>query len=213
MFGRKRPDDSDSVETDPPAAENTPASASAAPAGGHPLRQNLRPEVPRPADAIPAAPTSPASPAAATAMPSSTSKEPASVSTPDPKTLIVGRDISLSGDITACDKLIVEGSIEANMQDCRVVEIAESGLFKGKADIGEADISGSFEGTLTVHGRLVIRATGSVRGEVAYGELEIETGGRIQGTIKAPPAAAASATAAPAPAAAPTAAPASAAKA
>jgi cytoskeletal protein CcmA (bactofilin family) len=80
------------------------------------------------------------------------------------------------------------------MQDCRVVEIAESGLFKGQADIGEADISGAFEGTLTVHGRLVIRATGSVRGEVAYGELEIETGGRIQGTIKAPSASVAPAT-------------------
>jgi cytoskeletal protein CcmA (bactofilin family) len=124
-------------------------------------------------------------------MHSTATKEPASVATPDPKTLIVGRDISLTGDITACDKLIVEGRIEANMQDCRIVEIAESGLFKGSAEIGEADISGAFEGRLKVHGRLVIRATGSVRGEVEYGELEIEGGGQIQGTIKAPAATAA----------------------
>lgn len=113
------------------------------------------------------------------------------MSTPDPKTLIVGREISLNGDITACDKLIVEGRVEANLNDSRFVEIAESGLFKGTAEIDEADISGTFDGSLTVHGRLVIRASGSVKGEVAYGELEIECGGQIQGTIKAPASAAA----------------------
>ena len=30
--------------------------------------------------------------------------------------LIVGREISLSGEITSCDKLIVEGSVEANLK-------------------------------------------------------------------------------------------------
>ena len=195
MFGRKKPGDSDSVTANPPAADAPAADRAAAAAAGHPLRQNLRPEVPRPAAAIPAVPTNPA--AAPAGMPSPTAKEPASMATPDPKTLIVGRDISLTGDITACDKLIVEGRIEANMQDCRIVEIAESGLFKGKADIGEADISGAFEGSLKVRGRLIIRATGSGTGEVEYGELEIgqivadPNQPRIQGAIKAPAAAAA----------------------
>src|SRR5207302_10198484 len=30
------------------------------------------------------------------------------------RTLIVGREISLSGEITSCDRLVVEGSVEAN---------------------------------------------------------------------------------------------------
>src|SRR6516225_9487949 len=33
--------------------------------------------------------------------------------------LIVGREITLSGEITSCDKLIVEGSVEANLTNCR----------------------------------------------------------------------------------------------
>src|SRR4051794_13879616 len=45
--------------------------------------------------------------------------------------LIVGREISLSGEITQCDRLVVEGSVEANLVGCRDIDIAESGLFKG----------------------------------------------------------------------------------
>ena len=53
--------------------------------------------------------------------------------------LTVGREITLSGEITSCDKLIIEGSVEANLNNCRDVEIAESGLFKGSAAIEEAE--------------------------------------------------------------------------
>ena len=41
--------------------------------------------------------------------------------------LTVGREITLSGEITSCDKLIIEGSVEANLNNCRDVEIAEIG--------------------------------------------------------------------------------------
>jgi cytoskeletal protein CcmA (bactofilin family) len=105
--------------------------------------------------------------------------------------LIVGRDISLSGDITSCDELVVEGSVEANIANCRQIEIAETGLFKGAATIEEAEVRGRFEGTLTVRGRLYIRNAGKVTGTVRYGQIEIERGGQISGNIEASPSAAA----------------------
>ncbi len=101
----------------------------------------------------------------------------------DPKCLVVGRDINLNGAITACDRLIVEGSVEASLTDCRVVEIAASGQFKGDATVEQAEISGRFEGNLSVHGRLLVRAGGSVSGDISYGELEVECGGDIKGSI------------------------------
>ena len=103
---------------------------------------------------------------------------------PDPKTLIVGREISLNGQITACDKLIVEGKVEASLSDSRFIEIAETGMFKGAADIEEAEIRGVFEGKLSVRGRLLIRGTGKVIGEIRYGQIEIECGGQISGTVE-----------------------------
>jgi cytoskeletal protein CcmA (bactofilin family) len=101
--------------------------------------------------------------------------------------LIVGREITLSGEITSCDKLIVEGSVEANLTNCRDVEIAESGLFKGSASIEEAEIRGRFEGNLVVRKRLLIKASGRVSGTIRYGQIEIECGGQISGDIQAQP--------------------------
>ena len=102
--------------------------------------------------------------------------------------LTVGREITLSGEITSCDKLIIEGSVEANLNNCRDVEIAETGLFKGSASIEEAEIQGRFEGNLTVRKRLLIKASGRVSGTIRYGQIEIECGGQISGDIQAQPA-------------------------
>ncbi len=100
------------------------------------------------------------------------------------KTLLVGREISLSGQIAACDKLVVEGRVEAELDKCRQLEIAPSGFFKGEADIDEAEISGRFEGTLTVHKRLRVRASARIKGRVSYGQIEVEAGGEISGDIQ-----------------------------
>ena len=106
----------------------------------------------------------------------------------DLRRLIVVREITLSGEITSCDKLIVEGSVEANLTNCRDVDIAESGLFKGSASIEEAEIRGRFEGNLVVRKRLLIKASGRVSGTIRYGQIEIECGGQISGDIQAQPA-------------------------
>lgn len=101
--------------------------------------------------------------------------------------LIVGREISLSGDITACDILVVEGNIEATLRDGKHVEITEAGHFKGSAEVEEADIAGKFEGSLTVRGRLKLRSTGQIEGTLSYGEIEVEAGGRLVGELKVLP--------------------------
>ena len=101
--------------------------------------------------------------------------------------LIVGPDIKLKGaEITDCDTLVVEGRVEASM-DSRVIQIAEHGVFVGKAGIDVAEIRGRFEGELTARKQLVIRATGKVSGKVRYGKVAIEEGGEISGDIAALP--------------------------
>ena len=101
------------------------------------------------------------------------------------KRLIVGEGLSLSGDITACDLLIVEGSVQVTLNDTRAIEIAETGRFtNGKASVEEATISGIYQGELTVRGRLLVRGTGRVDGSIRYGELEVERGGKLAGSIE-----------------------------
>ena len=102
----------------------------------------------------------------------------------DGKKLIVGREIALNGQISSCEKLVVEGRVEASMSECREIEIAETGMFKGEAEIEIAEISGIFEGTITANDLLIIRSTGRVVGSVRAGRLEVERGGQIQGDVQ-----------------------------
>jgi cytoskeletal protein CcmA (bactofilin family) len=103
----------------------------------------------------------------------------------EPRGLIVGQGISLSGEINSCDRLVIEGSVRANLQGCQHLTIAQTGLFDGNAAIDEADIYGRFEGDLVVHKRLLIRASGQVSGTISYGQIEVEAGGKISGTVSA----------------------------
>lgn len=100
------------------------------------------------------------------------------------KCLVVGRSIALSGRIDSCEKLIVEGTVETEMKGCRELEVARTGVFKGNAEVDSADISGTLEGTLAARGVLTVRASGRIRGNISYGQLEIERGGTVIGAMQ-----------------------------
>jgi cytoskeletal protein CcmA (bactofilin family) len=123
-----------------------------------------------------------AQPAAATAA---TGVKPSSE--PDTKKLIVGGGITLNGEIRTCDTLVVEGRVEAVLQECKNIEIMGPGEFKGAAEVDVADISGRFDGDLTARQRLIVRAGGRVLGKIRYGQLEIERGGVLSGEIEVLP--------------------------
>jgi cytoskeletal protein CcmA (bactofilin family) len=156
--------------TAPQPASSFRPSAPAAPAAS-PAADLTRSRMPEPK------PSSPTPPSPASAFSVSGSK-------PVKRVLTVGNDILLKGEIATCDRLVIEGKVDATLNDVHTVEIAETGSFKGAAHIEDAEISGLFEGDLIVRNRLVIYATGKVRGKISYGEIEIERGGELTGEIK-----------------------------
>ena len=101
------------------------------------------------------------------------------------KTLTIPRGISYSGRIGACARLMVEGAVETEIHGCQVLTVAASGIFRGSADVERADISGIVEGSLTVCELLTVRASARIlSGSIFYGELEIERGGTVTGTVR-----------------------------
>lgn len=110
--------------------------------------------------------------------------DPARPGDMDSKKLTVGRDIHLKGEISSCDKLVVEGRVEAALSDARIIEVAPSGYFKGDAQVVEADISGHFEGKLIAREKLTVRASGRITGSIRYGRIVIESGGEISGDMQ-----------------------------
>ncbi|MGE0753858.1 MAG: polymer-forming cytoskeletal protein [Alphaproteobacteria bacterium] len=147
------------------------------------MGRNRMPEVGKPQ--APAMPSSSGPiPAPSSATESKSSFKAGATGNTSRRVLTVGNDILLKGEIATCDRLVIEGKVDATLNDVHTVEIAEHGSFKGSANIEDAEISGLFEGDLIVRNRLVIYSTGKVRGTITYGEIEIERGGELTGEIK-----------------------------
>ena len=97
--------------------------------------------------------------------------------------LMVGAGISVKGRIQSCDRLIVEGKVEATLQ-ADEIDVVTGGLFNGEVVVNTAIISGTLTGNVVVRGRLEITETGRVTGRVRYNQLMIHEGGRISGDIQ-----------------------------
>lgn len=172
-------DDVVAVSAESVAAEAAPRAAndSAAARPAAPAQPAFRPAAPSAALAAarPAAPAASAAPAPAPAP---------AIKNNTKRVLTVGPDIQMKGEITTCDRVVIEGMVDATMKDVHTVELAQSGSLKGTAEVEDAEISGIFEGDLVVRGRLIIYSTGRVNGNVTYGEIEIERGGQLSGSIR-----------------------------
>jgi len=177
MFRRNKDKDTSGNNTNDSQRdeENAPTLKPFSRKGSHvparpPTRSTFHPDIPRRNAEGPSAPAR-----AERARPTDT----------ESRKLTVGREICLKGEITACDKLIVEGEVEVILSNARAIDIAPSGFFKGNAEVDEADISGQFEGDLVVRDKLIVRTSGKVSGSIRYGRIVIESGGQISGDMKA----------------------------
>jgi cytoskeletal protein CcmA (bactofilin family) len=181
MFGKKK-DDEMAADQSKDTAEVQPRNYQAQPAS----RPAVNPEIARRGpDLSVFGPRRDAGAQPAAAASSSSAPKPSAE--PDTKKLIVGGGIALNGEIRTCDTLVVEGRVEAVLQDCKNIEIMAPGEFKGAAEVDVADISGRFDGDLTARQRLIVRAGGKVLGKIRYGQLEIERGGVLSGEVEVLP--------------------------
>ena len=190
MFKRRKPDDprpADIVKTgeaDPVGGISGPETAQGDSGLGVPP---FRPAMPKEAQTMarPPIPTSPnPQPApAAGARPvmqsARTLREPS-----EKRTLVVGRGISLQGTVQDAERLVVEGTVETSMIHAADLTITLGGVFKGEAEVEDADIAGTVDGTVTVRGSLVVRATGRLLGTARCRRLQVEDGGQITGRVE-----------------------------
>lgn len=102
----------------------------------------------------------------------------------DQRTLVVGRGISVQGTVQDAERLVVEGTVEASMIHATQLLISPGGVFKGEAEVEEAEIAGIIDGTLTARNSLIIRSTGRVMGTARCRRLQVEDGGQITGRME-----------------------------
>lgn len=174
VFRRRQPD---AVPT-PEAAEPAPAAApAAAPRDADLALPPFRPKE-TPGMALPPRPAAPPAPSARPGLP------PAAARPEERRTLVVGKGISLQGTVADAERLVVEGTVESKMIQAVELQVAHAGVFKGEVQVEDAEIAGTFDGSLTATGNLIIRATGKVMGTARYRRLQVEDGGVISGRME-----------------------------
>jgi cytoskeletal protein CcmA (bactofilin family) len=101
----------------------------------------------------------------------------------DGKKLVISRNIKVSGEISGCERLVVEGEVDATMTGLVALEVSVTGKVSGKAEVDSAVVHGSFDGTLIVHGHLEIPSGASVHGTISYQTVMVANGAKLSGTI------------------------------
>ena len=105
------------------------------------------------------------------------------VETSSASVLVIGKNVSVNGQVSNCEVLKINGNAEMTVDTTDKIIVEKEGRFKGDVKVREAQIGGSFEGKLSVEETLLITTDGRVDGRVNYGSIEIRRGGTISGEV------------------------------
>ena len=96
--------------------------------------------------------------------------------------ITIGRGVTFAGSISASGKAFINGSVtgEISVDD---LQVGEYGVIKGKIKSREMDVHGEIHEEVSCTEHVLVHATGLVNGKFIYGELEIQKGGRVTGSI------------------------------
>lgn len=98
-------------------------------------------------------------------------------------TLFVGAGVVLRGDVEVPGAASVDGRFEGTLK-AKTLIVGQTGHVSGQISAETAEIRGMVDDQLEVKNRLVLRASGSISGQISYAKIMVEEGGSISGTIE-----------------------------
>ena len=100
-----------------------------------------------------------------------------------PGVLIVREDTAIKGQISNCRQIEIYGYVEGEVA-AQVVLVHQGGRCYGTIKAESAEIHGDLQGDVIVRNLISIRTTGSVSGNVQYGQLAMEMGGSLSAQVR-----------------------------
>jgi cytoskeletal protein CcmA (bactofilin family) len=98
------------------------------------------------------------------------------------ETTIISDSSNFQGNIETAGSLIVHGLVKGIIK-CSCLEILSDGRVDANVVADNVSVAGKFEGEMICSDKLSVLSTGSVTGDVSYGKLSIESGGRLDGNL------------------------------
>ena len=103
------------------------------------------------------------------------------VSTP---AAILGKDISVKGDIKGTGSIVISGQVEGNGDFEGMVEIASTAIWTGNIRTDDVVIGGTIKGDVFARGKLEITGSAKIYGNVSGKSVSVAQGAMIDGAMK-----------------------------
>lgn len=105
-------------------------------------------------------------------------------------TTLVGSDATITGNIVfkqGCHVAgVVRGDVTAPLNKKTELTVAQSGRIEGNAQAARMLIQGRVVGDLQCSGTITLASSARVEGSIVYGQIEIEKGAVIKGSVTMP---------------------------
>ncbi len=96
---------------------------------------------------------------------------------------IIGPGMHVKGDCETGDTVRIEGVVEGSVVAKKAVVVGRKGRVIGDITTADAKIAGAVTGKLEIQSRLELAATCVIDGEINAARLQLEDGGKVNGSL------------------------------
>lgn len=96
---------------------------------------------------------------------------------------VIGADLTITGDVRNGGSVEVFGRIDGSLAADHVI-VHRGGQIFGSLIAGSAEVDGVVQGQLLVRRLLQIGSTGSINGDVRYGQIAMQTGAELSADVR-----------------------------
>jgi cytoskeletal protein CcmA (bactofilin family) len=109
---------------------------------------------------------------------------PSPVGTREPVETVVGKESSVQGTIRSEHSIRIQGAAQGEIESKQAVYVEEGARVNAKVTASEITVSGSVDGQLFSTGRVEIKPTGHITGEINAASLVMQEGAYFDGQMK-----------------------------
>lgn len=100
----------------------------------------------------------------------------------------IGPTISIKGDVSGDEDLLIEGTVEGNINlDSKDLTIGQTGCVYANIRAKEIKIEGEVQGDISGNEKVIISKTGKVQGNIIAPRVTLEDGANFKGSIDMDP--------------------------
>lgn len=96
---------------------------------------------------------------------------------------VIGPNISIDGEITGSEPIVVEGSVKGRIATEALVTVANEGVVEADIETPQVAISGQVTGNIVASERVEITAEGKMVGDIKSPRILIADGAGFKGHI------------------------------